>query len=352
MKKILLPIIQVLITVGLLWWIFRDPDQNAKMLAAIEKAGRDGGLWWFLPGIAALGAACLLQTWRWVILLRVQEIVLPFSRALRIMLCGLFFNLFLLGSTGGDVIKIFFIMREAPDKKAGALLSVFIDRVVGVIALAAVSTVVILMRWNELMASAPAGVLTVAVILGGSLGFIAVAWLVDRLNLTSRLPHWLPMHAKIAEAAAAFSEYARARGAVGAALLISLPAHLLIFSTFYFAAQAFSSGLGLLAIFSVMPVVSAVTALPISLGGAGVREGLFITLLGALYQTPKEIAMSISISGFLIAVLWSLVGGLVYLFYRSSATGAPRIGEMEAEVEALEHKIEEEAESPTPPRQG
>ncbi len=346
MKKVLFPIIQLLITIALLWWIFRNPEQNRKMLEAITKAGAEGGLWWFLPGIGALGAAIALQTWRWMILLRVQGITISFGRALRIILSGLFFNLFLIGSTGGDVIKIFFIMREAPDKKAGALLSVFIDRVVGVMALATVSAAVILARWNELMKSAPAGVLTVAVILGGSLGFIVTAWLVDRLNLTANLPQWLPFHAKIAEAAAAFSQYAKAGGSVAKAFLISLPAHLLIFSSFFFGAKAFSAGLGLLSIFCVMPIVSTVTSLPISIGGAGVREGLFITLLGSLYRTPEAIAMSISISGFLMVVVWSLVGGLVYLFYRPTEhTG---IGEMESTIEALEHRIEEEAESGRP----
>jgi len=347
MKKYLLPVIQILITVGLLCWIFRDPEQNRKMLEAIGKAKADGGLWWFLPGIAALGVAILLQTWRWMILLRVQEITVSFSRALRIILSGLFFNLFLLGSTGGDVIKIFFIMRETPDKKAGALLSVFIDRVVGVLALAIVSAVVILARWGELWNSARMGVLTVALILGGSLGFIFAAWLVDRLNLTSKLPHWLPMHDKMVEAAAAFSQYAKAGGAVGKAFLLSLPAHLLIFSTFYFAAKAFGAGLSLIGVFCVMPIVSTVTALPISLGGAGVREGLFITLLGALYATPKEIAMSISISGFLMVVFWSLTGGVVYLLYRSSSHGGPKIFEMEKSVEEEEHII---IETPQPPR--
>ncbi|MEI8387281.1 MAG: lysylphosphatidylglycerol synthase transmembrane domain-containing protein [Verrucomicrobiota bacterium] len=347
MKKYLLPVIQILITVGLLCWIFRDPEQNRKMLEAIGKAKADGGLWWFLPGIAALGVAILLQTWRWMILLRVQEITVSFSRALRIILSGLFFNLFLLGSTGGDVIKIFFIMRETPDKKAGALLSVFIDRVVGVLALAVVSAVVILARWGELWNSARMGVLTVALILGGSLGFIFAAWLVDRLNLTSKLPHWLPMHDKMVEAAAAFSQYAKAGGAVGKAFLLSLPAHLLIFSTFYFAAKAFGAGLSLIGVFCVMPIVSTVTALPISLGGAGVREGLFITLLGALYATPKEIAMSISISGFLMVVFWSLTGGVVYLLYRSSSHGGPKIFEMEKSVEEEEHII---IETPQPPR--
>ncbi|MFA7345025.1 MAG: lysylphosphatidylglycerol synthase transmembrane domain-containing protein [Terrimicrobiaceae bacterium] len=345
MKKYLLPAVQILITLGLLWWIFRDREQNEKMLEAIGKARADGGLWWFLPGIAALGLAILLQTRRWIILLRVQSITVSFWRALRIMLSGMFFNLFLLGSTGGDVIKIFFIMREAPDKKAGALLSVFIDRMVGVLALATVSAVVILARWGELWNSARMGVLTVALILGGSLGFIVAAWLVDRLNLTSKLPRWLPMHDRMVEAAAAFSQYAKAGGAVGEAFLLSLPAHLLIFSTFYFAAKAFGAGLSLIGVFCVMPVVSTVTALPISLGGAGVREGLFITLLGSLYRTPKEIAMSISISGFLMLVFWSLVGGLVYLLYRSSAAGGPKISEMEKTVEDEEHLIEENAES-------
>jgi uncharacterized membrane protein YbhN (UPF0104 family) len=260
------------------------------------------------------------------------------------MLSGMFFNLFLLGSTGGDVIKIFFIMREVPDKKAGALLSVFIDRIVGLLALATVSAVVILARWGELMRSAPMGVLTVAIILGGSLGFIGVAWLVDRLNLTSKLPHWLPMHAKLAEAASAFSEYAKAGGAISRAFALSIPAHLLIFATFYFAAKAFSAGLGLISIFCVMPIVSTVTALPISLGGAGLREGLFISLLGSLYNTPKAIAMSISISGFLMLVVWSLIGGLVYLLYRSSSPGSPKLSEMEKTVETLELDLEERAE--------
>jgi len=344
MKKYLLPVIQILITIGLLWWIFRNPEQNRKMLDAIGKAKADGGLWWFVPGILAMGAAMLFQTWRWMILLRVQEITVSFSRALRIMFSGMFFNLFLLGSTGGDVIKIFFIMREAPDKKAGALLSVFIDRVVGLLALATVSAVVIVLRWSDLMRAAPWGILTVALILGGSLGFIFAAWLVDRLQLTSKLPRWLPMHARIAEAAVAFSEYAKAGGAVGKAFLLSLPAHLLIFSTFYFAAKAFNAGLSLINIFCVMPIVSTVTALPISLGGAGVREGLFITLLGDLYQTPKEIAMSISISGFLMLVFWSLVGGLVYLFYRSGAPGTAKLSEIEKTVHEFEHQLEENAE--------
>ena len=166
MKKHILTIIQLLITVALLWWIFRNPDQNKKLLAALDTAN----LWWFLPGLVAIGLALLIQVERWLILLRVQGIVVSFSRALRIVLVGMFFNLFLIGATGGDIVKIFLILREAPQKKAGALLSVFIDRIVGLLALAAISAAMIFFHWDTLISHEFTKwvVVAVAIILGGS----------------------------------------------------------------------------------------------------------------------------------------------------------------------------------------
>lgn len=341
MKRHLLTAIQVVITIGLLWWIFRNPDQNQKLLAALEAANN----WWLVPGLAALGGGLLLQAKRWLILLEVQGIVISYWRSLRILLIGMFFNLFLLGSTGGDIIKIFLIMREAPDKKAGALLSVFIDRVVGVLALAAVSTVVILLRWDDLMKHEVTryGIATAAVILGGSIGFILVAWLTGRFDLATRLPHWLPVRDKIAEAAGAFVEYARAGKSVGMAFLLSIPAHLLMFSTFWFGAKAFAAGLSLLSIYCVMPIVATVTALPISVGGAGLREGLFIKILGSLYATPEPIATLVSLSGFMMQVFWSLIGGAIYLVYRSTQHAS--VAEMEQSVKELEKRVEQNIEA-------
>jgi hypothetical protein len=230
------------------------------------------------------------------------------------------------------------------------LLSVLIDRVVGVLALAAVSAVVILLRWNDLMAHELTryGVFTAAVILGGSLGFIFVAWLTGRFDLVSKLPQWLPAREKIAEAAGAFVEYARAGKSVGTAFLLSIPAHLLMFSTFWFGSKAFAAGLNLLSVYCVMPIVATVTALPISVGGAGLREGLFIKILGALYGTPESIATLVSLSGFLMQVFWSLVGGAIYLAYRS--TDHTPLAEMKESVEELEHRVEHNIEAGRPPR--
>jgi len=341
MKKHILTVVQLLITAGLLWWIFRNPDQNQKLLVALDSAN----LWWFFPGLVAIGAGLLIQVERWRILLRVQGIVVSFSRAIRIILVGMFFNLFLIGATGGDIVKLFLIIREAPHKKAGALLSVFIDRIVGLLALAAISAAMILFHWDELISHdfTRLVVFTVAIILGGSLAFILVAWLVDRLHLTARLPQWLPARAKIAEAATAFAEYARAGKSVTHAFLLSIPSHFLFFSTFYFGAKAFNSGLELSNLFCVSPIVSTVTALPISVGGAGLREALFIKILGGLYSTPESIATLISLSGFMMSVFWSLVGGAIYLLYRSTSHDLPHMADMQGAVETLEHQVEAKA---------
>ena len=52
-----------------------------------------------------------------------------------LFLIGMFYNQFLPGGTGGDIVKSYLLLKETPDKKAGALLAVLFDRMIGLIAL-------------------------------------------------------------------------------------------------------------------------------------------------------------------------------------------------------------------------
>lgn len=342
MKKILLTCIQIGITVGLLYWIFSDPKKNEGMLNALHTAN----LLWLAPGIISVGLAFLFQTQRWRVLLKVQGIDMGWWRTLRVYFIGAFFNLFLLGSTGGDVVKIFYAMRETSSKKGAALLSVMVDRMMGLVALIVVATVLFLLRWALLMSNAVTqGLLgTLALILGGSLGLIILGFFVDRLQLADKLPSWLPLHGKIIELSVAFSTYARAPKVLATAFGLSIPAHCLNFLAFFFAARAFGTfpgwkGLG--DIFCVLPIITTIASLPASLSGVGVREGLFQKIFTTLFGTPESVAVMISITGFLMTVFWGLVGGLVYLVYRPS--GGLHIKEMQQEVSALEESIEKTA---------
>jgi hypothetical protein len=65
-----------------------------------------------------------------------------------------------------------------------------------------------------------------------------------------------------------------------------------------------------------MPLVNTVTSVPISFGGAGVRETLFQQLLGNLAHVPEAIAAFSASLGFAIQASWGLLGAAVYLLSR------------------------------------
>ncbi len=335
MKRYILPVLQTLVTLGLLWWIFRDPEQNRLMLSALESAK----FAWLIPGVLAVGAAFLLQTQRWVMLLAVQGISMGWWRAWRLIMVGAFFNLFLFGATGGDVIKIFYAMRETATKKSAAFLSVMVDRIVGLVALVVAAAVICAWNFSMLLSNPVTAALmgSLAVILGGSLGVIVAGFVVDRLQLAHRLPGWIPLHGRIVEMASAFSIYARDGRTLLATLGLSIPAHLLIFSAFYFSARAFTDALSLMNVFCVMPIINTITALPISLSGVGVREKLFQNTFGALFGLPTDVSTVISLGGFSMTLFWGLVGGVVYLLYRPTGV---HLRDMEKAVGAVEEAVE------------
>lgn len=337
MKRTLLTLLQASVTILLLWWIFRDPAKNQAMGEALRQAE-----WlWLGLGVMAVGMACLLQTLRWRILLSVQEISLGWWRTLRVYMIGMFFNLFLLGSTGGDVIKIYYAMRETTTRKGAAFLSVLVDRMMGLLGLVAVALVVVTLRWDALISKAPAELAALAIIMGGMLAAVVIGFLVDRFNLSERIPKRLPMHTRIVEFATAFSIYARNGKALAATFGLSVGAHLFNFLSFYCAARAmhvFKGPTGIMDSFCVMPIIMTITSLPISLSGVGVREALFEKLFYGLFGIPQAIAVMISVAGFMMIVFWGLVGGITYLFYRP--TGGLHLEEMRKEVSSVEDSIE------------
>ncbi|MCJ7693411.1 MAG: flippase-like domain-containing protein, partial [Sedimentisphaerales bacterium] len=78
--------------------------------------------------IFALGQ--VLVALRWWILTKTQAIVISFSAAVRLQFLGLFYNNFLPGSVGGDLIRAWYVTKHT-EKKFEAVLSVFVDRVIG-----------------------------------------------------------------------------------------------------------------------------------------------------------------------------------------------------------------------------
>jgi len=318
MKKKILTLIQVVVTLFILGWLFRDPATNRKMLEALGAADP----LWILASFAAFGIMRFLSVIRWQILLRVQGIHIGLKRLSGLTLIGLFFNIFMPGGTGGDVVKTLYLLREAPGKKAQALLSVMVDRIVGLIVMFLVAGVALAARYDWLMKTpATSGlVLSLVVIAGGSLAFLAGSFAITGFGLAQSLPARLPLRGKLIDMSEAYNLYARAWQPTLFTLVLSLPIHLFSFTQFYCVAKAFPGIAGLFTFtdfLALMPIVATITAVPISVGGTGVREGLFVKLLGDLCGIAAATAIVVSLTGYLVQVIWGVIGGIVYLFYRS-----------------------------------
>ncbi len=317
MKRALLLTVQAAVTVTILWFVFRDPTRRAEMAAAIVRADP----WWMTLGVIVGSLTYLAGAIRFGILLRAQAIHLRWRRVFGVYFVGQFFNLFALGATGGDVVKIFYVVRETPDKKTAAAFTVLMDRIVGLFALICMTGVILSLRYHWLIQTdaAKALVATLITVLGASFAFIALAAFLVLTGLSSRLPAWTPARAKILELVRVFEDYARHPAALLAAFGLSLVAHGAMFFTFYAAARSLGATVTVLDTCAVMPIVNTMIALPVSVAGVGVREKIFQTLLGDLCGVPGGVAVAIAVLGFTIGVLYSLIGGVVYLLFQRDA---------------------------------
>ncbi len=349
MKRVLLTVFQLSVTVALLYWVFHDPKQRTVMWAAVRAADYR----WMLLGIVCYVIVEAAAAVRWQILLKVQRINLSFFRTSGLFLIGMFYNQFLPGGTGGDIVKSYLLLKETPDKKAGALLAVVFDRLIGLVALVFITGTLVLLRYQWLAQTPETRRLLfgLIILLGSAIIGLTSSFVISGFNLFHLLPHKFPGREKLIEISAAYHLYARHWIASAGAFGASLVAHLATFATFLCVAHALHAmdmrqvpptPVPVVDFFAIMPIERTISALPISFGGAGWREIVLQVMLSNLCGVRPELAKLIGSLSFLIILLCSVPGGLVYFFYRPSAPAAHvRMKEMKREVGNLEHQFSE-----------
>jgi uncharacterized protein (TIRG00374 family) len=356
MKKIIITLIQLVVTIALLIWVFHDPAQRAQMAVALRAADYR----WVGGAILAYIVVEVAAAIRWQVLLRVQKIYLSFSRLSGLFLIGMFYNQFLPGGTGGDIIKSYLLLKETERHKAGALLAVVFDRLIGLVALVTITVTLVSLRFDLLWRTpvtvesgfTPQQLLVVlGILLGFSVTGLLISFIISGFNLFHLLPPKIPGRDKLIEIAAAYHLYARHWFATLIAFGASLIAHLATFTTFLFVAYALHAEdvrkkppmpVPAVDFFSVMPIERTITAIPISLAGIGLREKLLQVMLNNICGVTVEKAKLIGSLGFLVIIICSAPGGIVYFFYKPSGVARRvRLREMEREVATLEHEIAE-----------
>ena len=340
MKKVLLTLLQLTVTAAVLYWVFHDPAKRAQMAVALRAAD----LRWIGAAMLIYFVVEIAAALRWHVLLKVQGIELGLPRVGALFLIGVFFNQFLPGGTGGDIVKSYLLVKETPGKMTGALLAVLFDRLIGLVALITITGTLIALRYDFLSQKPETRTLlwTLLAILGFSVASLISTFVISGFNLLKRLPQKFPGRERLIEVSAAYHLYARHWGATLIAFGCSIVAHLATFATFLFVAFALGAAVPVVDFFAIMPIERTISSMPISFAGVGVREHILQVMLSGLLGVPPAVAVLIGSMSFLVTLACSAPGGIVYLLYRpSGAKGPVNLSDMEREVATIEQQIVE-----------
>lgn len=301
-------IARVAFTLGALW--FLATKLNWQEFQATLR-GAQGG--WLLAALAAYGGVVLVSIVRWHLLLEVAGAAVGWVRTAQLAVAGLFFNSVLPGVMGGDVIRAFWAARDAPQARPAAVVSILLERVLGLTATVLLGAALILPRWKELNQH--------PVTHAGAFAFITVAGLLLVILAVLATPysgrflagdHSSGWRKAAAEGAKACHVCLTHPVGAGAGLLLSLISQALLVTLFFTVAEAMSLPADFWQLAAVLPMVAMVTVLPITWNGLGLREAAFVTFLG-VYGVPAAQAVAISLTAFAVILAWNLFGGVVYL---------------------------------------
>ena len=319
LRKWTVQILKLLLAVGLIYWVVCDIDfAQVKQIATCRIAV------FTILGGTAIGIQLVLCALRWQILLGIQHIDIPFGRALSLSMQGTFFSLCMPGgAVGGDVVKAAFLIRETEKgSKVHGVTSIFIDRVIGMLALFLLVVAIVTCALKQVLAFPaevryPVILLYVLCIAGLAAGLalflqdviFRIPFAEKCLNFADRLGK-----GRIRQVLNSVEAYRRNPVRLGAAFLLSvLVMHPLLVAglvlivigitgeTYHAAAAAFAALLG-----------GTAAAIPVTPGGLGTRDKITQLVLEAL-------GVGQNASGFapllytLALVLVSLTGAFFFL---------------------------------------
>lgn len=260
----------------------------------------------FYTGLQVL--SCL----RWLVVLQSAKHSAPLLDLLSSYFAGMFLNTFLPGSLGGDVYRVYRVGKYIKDSEA-AIVSVFLERFTGLIALSALAVIglppalEILGRWDIL--------LLFFVCVGSLVGAVLLVVSPRLLRLMEPLLNWMKLNSlvtKFARIQILLIQFAQNRQALTKSMLLSFVLQMGIVYYHYLIAQQLKIPISFLELLIFIPIIVVVTLLPISLGGLGLKEGLWVYLFSRVGLTTEQ-ALLLSLTVTLLGWLLSLPGAVILL---------------------------------------
>ena len=270
-------------------------------------------LWYYIGALLVFIPKLFLAAYKWQYISRKQKMFFDFFYLVKLFLLSLFYAAITPGAVGIH-IRVYYMKKKVKASFEKCIANSFIDGVSGVIGGIILATIGSLIYINLYPSLLP--------VLASFLVFYATAFIffIEKRRGSKFFYFFIrpflseKYHTNFDKTIDALYEDIPSPFELIPIFLFELVIWTIAATQVYILAQAFSLHIPYPE-FIIMNVISVVvaTAIPISIGGLGVREGTFVVLL-AQYNIPSEIAFVLSLSGFLVKNLIPGFIGLLLFF--------------------------------------
>jgi uncharacterized membrane protein YbhN (UPF0104 family) len=308
MRRILLSTIKILISAALLYFSLRKVN-----LSDLASRINITSLGWIGLAIAVTFLQIFVGVLRWREISAECGAPLATKQAMRFNVIGTFFNQTLPSSIGGDAVRLWLVARAGAGWRA-ATYSIFVDRAIGLIALAII--IVASLPWSYSLIGDPNGRSALLFVdfaaLAGGMGFLVLG----RLPWPWLKSWWGTHHIHACSVIANRVIFNRARGPKVATF--SVLVHVLAVVIAWCVVQSIAAPIMFSQIFQLVPPVMLITMLPISIAGWGVREatmGLAFGYAGLMTNEGVNVSLLFGAVSFIVGAF----GGLVWILSAEKA---------------------------------
>lgn len=311
-REYLIKIAKSTLAAGLIFWLIRNDYLNFGDLKIVLDPSV------FMGCLLLASVNLFLCHWRWVRLLQAQNFPQDLRNTFPLTAVGWFFNFFVPGGIGGDLVKGFYIVRDNPARRAPAAISILVDRVIGLYSMLLLSVVPLVLNWNLVKSSPPLTSLAtllfiITVVMTVVLG-LAFSETLYEINFLPKILKRLPGHHYLLSIYEAFRAYSAQPSVLLQGIVLSLVAQICAVSFMIVVGEAMpGENIPWDAYFFAVPVGFMISAVPIAPAGIGVGQMASLFLFH-IYTGQKSQVGPTSITIFqMTMLLWGLVGAYFYL---------------------------------------
>lgn len=303
-KKALKFILKLAVSAGFLTWIIFKVNWREVLLYA-----REINSWQILLFVVVYSAGIFISGYKWKLIAREKEMDFGLWEFSKIYLTGTFINNFMPSFIGGDAYRSYQVGKISGNRHAEAASTVLVDRITGFLGIMVLALAFSLINLKTVIDS-PLLIAANLLILA-SFGSDVFILILKKTFLWKFIGKIVPEI--IIKVAQEVKKYNSSRGVIYKAVLWGVffnfigvgIANLILF-------WAFGIKIGFLNYFTVIFLISMVSAIPISINNIGIKEWAYITFFG-IFGINSSAVVAIAIASRFLQMLISFLALPVYL---------------------------------------